>query len=210
MKAKLDLIRLKMVFAIFFPVALVLVGCTAVFGQTATTDSINLKPNYWGSIGGGPTTLGSVGFNADLNAEMSDHWFISTEGQVETKTLNLFGSNVSTATFNVLAGKIFKQKLTFITVSAGLGLVDLNTFTSGGLFPTTPSSSKDQYGLNIPVEVNVYLVPVTPFAVGVGAYLNLNAINTTAGITLRLAFGRMSTHTKQRRPRHLPWQKEAN
>jgi hypothetical protein len=211
MKAKLYLNRLKTALVFFLSATMLLTWCNTAFGQTTATDSVNLKPNYWGSIGGGPTTLGAVGLNADVNAEISDHWFISTEGQVETQTfLNLFGSNVSTATLNVLAWKIFKQRLTFITVSAGLGLVDLNTFSSGGLFSTTPSTSQDQYALNVPIEVNVYFVPVTPFAVGVGAYLNLNAINTTAGITVRLAFGRMSTHAKQRRPRRLPWQKEAN
>jgi len=210
MKAKPNLIRLKTAIAIFLPVVSALAGCTMAFGQTTRVDSINLKRNYWGSIGAGPTTLGAVGLNADVNAEISDHWFISTEGQVETQTfLNLFGSNVGVATLNVLAGKIFKQRVTFITVSAGLGLVDVNTYNSGGLFSNTPPTSQTQYAFNVPIEVQVYFVPVTPFAVGVGAYLNLNAINTTAGITVRLAFGRMSTHMKQRRPR-LPWQKEAN
>jgi hypothetical protein len=192
MKTKPYQTGLKIAIAFFFPAALLLAGSTSAFGQTTGADSINLKPNYWGSIGGGPTTLGAIGLNADVNAEISDHWFISTEGQVETQTfLNLFGSNVSTASLNVLTGKVFKQRLTFITVSAGLGLVDVNTYNSGGLFSNTPSSSQDQYAVNVPIEVNVYFVPVTPFAVGVGLYANLNAINTTAGVTVRLAFGRM-------------------
>ncbi|MDB5132068.1 MAG: hypothetical protein JWR02_1817 [Mucilaginibacter sp.] len=216
MKAKSNPNGIKITLAVFMSAIMLLACCTAAFGQAAATNNINAKHNYWGSLGFGPTTFGSSVLGGDLNAEIANQWVISAESKVELQSF--LSSNVTVTTYDILAGKIFKQKFSFITVSAGLGLVDLNTVTTSTNAPTVSSTPQnqftltfpsytwhDQYALNIPIEVQMYFVPVTPFAVGVGAYVNLNTIRTTAGFTVRLALGRMSTHLSKKRPR-LPWQ----
>lgn len=169
-------------------------------GQAAKADSITARRNYWGSIGFGPSSLGFAGLNLDVNAQISKHWVVSAEFQGELQSFRL--SNDPSAelnTFNVFAGNIFKQRSSFITVSAGLGLADYYSSSSSDVFAPA-ATFHDQYAINVPITAQIYFVPVTPFAVSIGAYVNLNKLKTTAGITGKFAFGRMSTHNTRRPP----------
>lgn len=175
-------------------------------GQVIKADSITARRNYWGSISFGASSLGSLAAGLDANAELASHWAVTIEARGE---LNRFWGiyqetpNVDVNTYNVLGGKIFKQRSSFLVVSAGVGLVDVYSYTyllPNGSYAHDITSQQDRYALNVPVEVQMYFVPVTPFAVSIGAYVNLNKLKTTAGITGKFAFGRMSTHNTRRPP----------
>jgi hypothetical protein len=197
---------LKIPTIVFFSAAMLFGNFTAALGQAAKADSITARRNYWGSIGLGPTTLGEGMITADVGAEMSNHWVISAEAKGETSLLLRSSpppSYIDVTTYNILTGKIFKQSSSFITVLAGAGLANVDKNNNPDYSPG-PASRQNRYTLNVPVEVQMYFVPATGFAVSIGAYVNLNNIKTTAGISGKLAFGRMSTHNK-RRPPHPPW-----
>lgn len=197
---------MKIAVIIFLPAVILLANFTTAYSQTVKPDSITARRNYWASISLGASSLGQLSAGLDVNAELANHWAIAANIKGESnRFLDIYQEtpNVDVTTYNILGGKIFKQRSSFLTVSAGLGLADVYTYTyllPNGSYAKDITSQQDRYALNIPIEVQMYFVPVTPFAVSIGAYVNINNVKTTAGISGKFSFGRMSTHNTRRPP----------
>ncbi len=181
------------------------------FGQFAKPDSTKqaLK-SYWATLGFGASTIGYA-FTAALNAELPGSYVVSAYAQAEFNrfAINVLGPPSGDFTYvynyDLLCGKIFKQRISFFTISAGLGVINYTSYTDSiyvisqgsGLFNSTYGAvrinPRDRYALNIPILLQGYLVIAKPVAIGISGYVNLNSIHTTAGITLNIALGRMTT-----------------
>jgi hypothetical protein len=160
------------------------------FSQAVPNDSTKIPKSYWGSLGVGQSSLGAFAGKLDANAEFANRLLVTASFQGETNSI-LGGTQL--ASYNLLLGKIFKQRISMFTLSAGIGLVNVTT-KSFNLFSTEPSVSTSQTGIGLPIVIQGYLVAGQTVGFGVSGYLNLNTVKTTAGITFSLAIGHLATH----------------
>ena len=196
------------IYLIIFALLLTFSNC---FGQFAKPDTIKQNPkSYWGTFGFGASTI-DYAFTAALNAELSGNYVVSASAQAEFNRfeINILGPASGDFTYvynyDLLFGKIFKQRISFFTISAGLGVINYTSYTDSvyvisqgsGLFNSTYGAvtinQRNRYALNIPILLQGYLVIAKPVAIGFSGYVNLNRVHTTAGITLNIALGRMTT-----------------
>jgi len=163
------------------------------FSQAVPNDSTKISKSYWGSVGIGAS---SSGFSASFiaNAELLNRWLISANVQGEGP---LFGDGNEVTTFNVLAGKVFKQKFCFLTLSAGLGYISVTNVSNSFNF-FSPAVTTQRSTIGLPIVVQGYLVAFQTLGIGLSGYVNLNTIQSTAGINICIALGRLSTHKRNK------------
>jgi 3-deoxy-D-arabino-heptulosonate 7-phosphate (DAHP) synthase len=165
-------------------------------GQSISTDSITIPRSYWVSGGVGLSTLGSASAGLVANAEIKNRILISAGwiGETSEKILD-FSTNhsVNVSSFNALAGKIYKQRNSLISFSAGLGLVRLETRDTGG----ARVSSVTETTIGIPLLVQAHAIGFQAIGVGLNLYGNLNMKQSTTGIHLSIALGRIATRQKR-------------
>jgi hypothetical protein len=183
-----------------FLIAIFLAGVvSAASGQVRSVDSTGIRKSYWIAGRVGLSTLGSVSGMLVANAEIKNHILISASTTGETNGILDFSAthSVDVSSFNMLAGKIYKQRHSLISFSAGLGLVKIDTHDSEpGIFGKVyPESSETTIG--IPLLIQAYAIGFQTIGVGLNLYGNLNTKQSTAGIQVCLALGRIAT-----RPRH--------
>ncbi len=174
---------------------------TTASAQVSTKDSTNkdaaqIPRCYWAGFGLGASTLGALAGNVNVNAEISNQWIITANAEIEANRFLNFSSspNVQVTTYNVLAGKIYKGKISFFTLSAGIGLVDVYTYNNPGLFSDAPVHKSDQYTVGVPLLIQWYVIRFQAVGIGLSGYANLNTIQTTAGFNISVVFGRIATH----------------
>jgi len=173
--------------------------------DTTSRDTAGIKNNnrivsaiprcYWGSFGFGPSSLGAFSGSFNANAELANRVLVTAGVQGETKAF--LSNSAEVDSYNILVGKIFKKKFSLLSVSVGLSLVDVVNTTGYDLFSSQPPVKTDQYTIGIPILIQGYLVAFQTVSLGFNGYINLNTINTTAGIMVSVAIGRMATHTKR-------------
>lgn len=175
-------------------VLLVSIFSTKSYAQIVKNDSTGFRPSIWGSVGLGTSSLGSFSGMASVNAEVIGHFILSANGTAESDAF-IF-SNTDVTTVNLLAGTLLKQKYFLLALSGGLGYVNA--------YQLNPNSGigANRSGLNIPLMAQGYFVLAPGFGLGVGAYLNLNSIKTTAGLTASIAFGQLGTRKENGRHQH--------
>jgi hypothetical protein len=168
---------------------------TASTAQTSP-DNSNIPHAWWGAIGIGASSLGAISGEYSINVQIPNNWLISAYIEGGTNKLGKFSDSNTyqdVVNFSLLAGKIARQKYTLLSVSAGLGLVDVRTGT-GSYSLGTPYTNKDQYTVGVPIILQTYLVGLQACGIGLNANFNINTIKPTANINLCFALGRMQTH----------------
>ena len=183
--------------------------------QYAKKDSIKntnltVPKSYWATLGLGGGTVG-ITAAATANAQLGGHSMVSASAQTEQNVQSYYygvpsGKFAEVNNYNLLLGGLFKQRVSFISVSTGLGIVHsisyidsvyvasrttdiIYTITKYG---STKINQNARYALNIPLLVQGYIVVAEPVGFGFNAYLNLNSVRTTAGLTVNIALGRMT------------------
>jgi len=183
MKLKISTILIVLVLTVAF---------NKCFSQAGVNDTTKIRKCYWGSVGIGGSTSGfSASINA--NAELSNRWIIAANVQGEGP---LFGNGNQVAEVNVFAGKILKQKFSFFTLSAGLGYVSIANVTNSFNF-NSPSVTTYRSTMGVAVSIQGFLVGFQTLGIGLSGYVNLNTIQSTAGINICVALGRLSTHKRK-------------
>jgi hypothetical protein len=162
---------------IAFAILFVLTGIfTNAVGQTTRRDSTRIPKAYWVGSGGGFSFLGDVEIMYNANAEIGNHWLITSLAQVEAK---FFGSgNANIFTFGLQAGKVYKRGTGIFALSAGFAIMRVN----------------DQKTAGVPVLIQAHTVILQTVGFGINLYANLNTISPSAGLNLTVALGRMATH----------------
>ena len=76
--------------------------------------------------------LGSYSTIANGNLEIIDHWLIAAAITSEANSVSNVtpAPNIRMNTYNILAGKIYKQMFSLVTLSAGLGVVSVYTYNN--------------------------------------------------------------------------------
>jgi hypothetical protein len=160
----------------FFVIIILACNFKTARAQVVKPDSIQQVPHaYWLAGGLGGSSRG-IELMSNANAELGHKWLVTGTAQIESAA---FGSGEDVEQFNVLGGKIFKEKASLFSVSAGLGIVYINKATVG-----------------IPVLFQVYLVGGQFIGIGLNACANLNPTEPTAGFSINIALGRMATRRK--------------
>jgi hypothetical protein len=187
------LMKIKTVFC--FTLLLLASTELKLYAQDAKADTAKIPPSYWATLGFGPSSLGSVSGMLNVNLQIAGQWVITGSWQNEVN--NLFGRSpayfVQVNTYNLLAGEIYKQKISFITVSAGLGAVNVishNGYTDHYL-NYVETNQQNRFTVGIPIMVQVDVAELRVAGIGINAYANLNTIRPTAGLTLNVAIGWM-------------------
>lgn len=147
------------------------------FSQASHPDSNKVPHAYWVGGGIGGSTEG-IELMANANAELGHHWLITGTAQLESYVV---GGGLTVISYNLLGGKIYKQKASLFSFSAGLGAVS---------FDDHPS----KVTVGVPVLLQTYWVIGQTFGFGLNATANLNSIQPTAGLSLNIALGRIATH----------------
>jgi hypothetical protein len=161
--------------------------------EKAIDDNSNIQKCYWVAAGFGPSSLGFLSLGANINGELPGRQLITAN--IIGDTQSLLGGSEET-NFGLLYGHIFKQGSFFFTVSAGISAVYFET-ADVYLFSTMSSTKTSQSGVGVPILIQGYFVAGQVVGFGVNAYVNINSIQTTAGLTLTLALGRLSTHERK-------------
>lgn len=192
---------MKIPITTLFLLLLVSFFSTRSLAQALTKDSTGFRPSIWGSVGLGTSSLGFISGLASVNVEAAGHFILSANATEESNSL-IF-SNVNVTTVNVLAGTIFKEKYFLLALSAGLGYANVyNVDPSSEFVYGKPVTGANRNTVNIPVMAQGYAVLAPGFGLGLGGYLNLNSIKTTAGVTVSIAFGRLGTRKGNGRHKH--------
>jgi hypothetical protein len=179
-------------------IAMLVCAFTKGLAQVSTKDTSKIPRCYWMALGLGASSLGSLSGTINANAEISNRWLLTANVGIEQNTfLNLSSSpNVQVTTFNILAGKIYKKKISFIALSAGLALVNVYTYNNAGLFGEAPVHKLNQYTVGVPLLIQGHVIRAQAVGIGLSGYVNLNTIQTTAGLNICLVFGRIATHKR--------------
>jgi hypothetical protein len=156
-------------------------------------DSLGSPSSIWTSFGlGANSTVDSWG-RFDVNVEIPHRWLLT--GNVAKNIGEHLGIGpdhiTNHTTTDLLLGKLYKHNNYLFSASAGLGLVHFNNYDTDGT-PGSHLNQSIQNTIGIPVLVQGYLVGYQTMAVGIGGYANFNTVRTEAGITLSIAFGRMT------------------
>jgi hypothetical protein len=169
--------------------------------QRALDDNSKILKCYWGSFDTGTSSNEGTCFNINGNAELPRRQLIAFDAQLEPKS-SLLGYGTDVASVGVLYGHIFKDNYALYTISGGIGMVWVDT-SSEGMYTSNFSS---QNGVCVPIVIRAYLVMGQFFGLGLGAYVNINSIQTTAGVNVSFAFGRLTTHERDAnyKPRQRP------
>ena len=173
---------------------------SAAYAQVNTIDSLRVPKSYWVVAGGGLSTLGSVSATLIANAEIQNNILLSGSwiGETNVRILDSRAShNVDVSSYNALAGKVYKQRHSLISFSAGLGLVRVKSWDSGGGVFGKVSPAVTETTVGIPLLIQAHAIGFQAVGVGLNIYGNLNMKQSTAGVHLNIALGRMTT-----RPRH--------
>lgn len=179
-------------------IIILLLTCLNSICKAQSLKDESLTPrSFWGSIGLGRSSLGSIAVSIDGNVELKKSILFTAIAQGESNSFLDFSTRESkdVSTFDLLLGKIYKQKSTLITMSSGLGLIMVNTRTSSGgiLYPST---NKKQSTIGIPLLFRAYGVAFRTVGIGIGFYSILNTIKTTAGVTFNVSIGRILPREK--------------
>jgi len=161
--------------------------------EKAVDDNSNIQKCYWVAAGFGQSSLGFFSIGANVNGELPRRQLITASVIGDTQSF-LGGSDETN--IGLLYGHIFKQGSFFFTVSAGISYVYFETIDVY-LFSTMPSTKTSQSGVGVPILVQGYFVAGQVVGFGINAYVNINSIQTTAGLTFTLALGRLSTHERK-------------
>lgn len=172
-----------------------IVSATLLFGFTALaqkTPGKEFARTYWLSIGLGPNTFGSSAI-VNINVEIPHDWLMTAEFEDDANSHGSYSDDgAKYFNYNIMAGKIYKKKFGFAIWSAGLGFINESTIQPEGVYPQETLVFKDRYTLGIPFKVQAYLVKFKALALGLGIYGNFNLFQTKAGVSISLAFGRLT------------------
>jgi hypothetical protein len=173
---------------------------SAAFGQVKSADSTQVPKSYFAAGGIGLSSLGSFSAMLVANAEIKNRILLSANwiGETNVRILDSrAGHDVDVNSFNLLAGKIYKQRHSLISFSTGLGLVKVDERdVGGGVFgKVNPVGRETTVG--IPVLVQAYAIGFQAIGVGLNLYGNLNTKQSTAGFQLSVALGRISTRPRR-------------
>jgi hypothetical protein len=129
------------------------------------------------------------------NAEIKNNILISANliGETNQTFMSRPRHIVDLTSFNALAGKIYKQRNSLISFSAGLGLVRVDR-NDLDLFSKKTEISETTVG--IPLSIQAYAIGFQTIGVGLNLYGNLNTKQSTAGIHLSVALGRIATRAR--------------
>ena len=145
----------------------------------------------------GQSSVGGLSGTLNINAQIPNNWLLTLGLDVggDRFGTQYSDNNISktVGSYNVLIGKIARQKYSIVSVSAGLGLVEIET-GAGSYYTQTPFTNTRQYTVGIPIVFQTYLVGLQAVGLGISGNINLNTVKTTAGINLCFALGRMQTH----------------
>ena len=130
---------------------------------------------------------GGINLFANANFEFYRQLIVSPDIHLAS---SWFGGT-SEESYSILLGKIFKQKYSFIVVSTGLAFDQSQSNDNSSLGNTSGS------GIGIPFLIQAYVVIGQAVGLGIGAYADLSTNKSTAGITLSLAIGKLSTHERK-------------
>ena len=139
------------------------------------------------------SALGSVSAMLGANAEVKNRLVVSLNWTGETSSVLDFTAKhvVDVNSFNILAGKIYKQRNSLMSFSAGLGLARVHTFDS-----RNGAASYTETTVGLPLSIQAYAIGFQAVGAGLNLYANLNTKQSTAGIHVSLALGRISTRQK--------------
>jgi hypothetical protein len=170
---------------------------TKSFGQGTYQYQTNIPVSYWLDLGAGKSSSGFSSVVWDVNAKISDSWFITGRLQGELNSFSSFGfkRGAGIYAYDLLAGRLLNQKFWFIIVSAGFGLVDVvsSATTYNGVYNNSITTIQT---VGVPILIQSYLASLQTVDFGICGYINLNTVRCTAGITLNLAIGRIGINNK--------------
>jgi hypothetical protein len=167
--------------------------------QITPTDSIKLRRSFWIELGIGGSSLGSGAIAGSTHVEFKNHLLMSFSAQAEVNRSLNFSSypTKQVSTYNLLAGRIVNQHFGVLAISGGLGFVNYHTSTSNDLFSSAATIEKDNNSVNFPILVQENFELGRVIDLGISGYANLNTVQTTAGISVNLIFGRLVTLKKR-------------
>jgi hypothetical protein len=160
--------------------------------ETALDDNPKIEKCIWLAFGfggnfGSNDNGGGINLFANANFEFYRQLIVSPDIHVAS---SLFGGT-SEESYSILFGKIFKQEYSFIMVSTGLAFDQSQSNDNSSLGNISGS------GIGIPFLIQVYVVMGQAVGLGIGAYADLSTNKSTAGITIGLAFGKLTTHERK-------------
>ena len=157
--------------------------------ERALDDNAKIAKCSWVALGYGSNTgsynhVGNINLFLNGNLEISNNLLLTADLIADPGPYGNVDLN-----YAFLFGNIFKQKVSFLTASIGFELV--NEITNSFLFARVTNT-----GIGIPILIQGYVVAAQSVGLGINVYANINTVKSSAGISISLAFGRLSTHER--------------
>ena len=151
----------------------------------AQTDSSTIdKKYYWLNFGIGAGSVGEEGIA--IAANLSYHFDKNLLSLRAVGNGELFGKTMSD--YGLLYGRSLKQNSLFVSVGAGLALVEGSI--SHGLF-SNKEPEKIGPTLGVPLELQLFWRPSSFLGIGLYGFANLNPEESFVGATISLQLGKL-------------------
>lgn len=159
--------------------------CASIEASHAQTDSNTVnKKHYWVNFGIGAGSVGEEGgaITANISYQFGKNLFsLRALGNGE-----LFGKSMSD--YGLLYGQSLKQNSLFVSVGAGLALVEGSI--SHGLF-SNQEAEKIGPTIGIPFEAQLFWRPLPFLGIGIYGFANVNPEEPFYGFALNLQIGKL-------------------
>ena len=184
--------------------ALLIVGAATCTAQDTAKNKTKIPGAFWGEFGAGTSSIGGFSGifygNAQINQKLVLTGGLQGESNQSAALLNFSARHeVDLNSISLFIGKIYKQEYSMFIISAGLSYVQYQQITTYGLFSATPDVNQSRYTVGVPILIRGYWVLGQCVGLGAGVYGNFNTQQSSGGVSLLLAFGRIQTH----KPRHI-------
>ena len=146
--------------------------------------------NNWVLFGFGPNFKPSLPNFTNANMELSFNYYDRLDRlwqlSYQTSTLNYLafgGATVYLNAFNVGRGKVIEKQYYKIAAFAGPSLVYTNYYP----YDSTKTINQDKtFGIGLQAQLQFIIKPVYDFGFSISPFVNVNTVQTVAGITLAI------------------------
>ncbi|MBW4889797.1 hypothetical protein KXQ82_08720 [Mucilaginibacter sp. HMF5004] len=171
-----------------------LLTCICVKTRAQAQSDDTTQRSYWASVGYGAGTFAENQTEFTVATELKNNWVLAGNVQAELDARKSYVQMhvAEVSTYNLLAGKLHHLKTSFFTTSVGLGVVHRNSFDTNGT-QGVQLNETDENTIGVPITVQGFILPLKWLGLGLSAYVNLNTVQTIAGINFSIAIGKMGT-----------------
>ncbi len=164
---------------------------TTTYAQLPGMNDGGQARNYWASAGYGAGTFAENLIDLNLTGELKNNWILTGNVQVEMDARKTYAQPgvVELSTYNLLIGKLHHFGNSLFTTSIGLGVVHRNSFDTNSAGATL--NEVDENTIGLPINVQGFYLPFKWGGIGLNGYVNLNTLQTIAGVNFSIAIGNM-------------------